>query len=123
MSKPQQDFEKGIAFHRAGRLNEARLCYESTLKAQPKNSDALHLLGLVYVANKQFDRGISLIQLCLRIQPRFADAHFNLGNAYQAAGELKQAAASYQQALALKPNFPAAQCNLGNTLYALGELD
>jgi putative glycosyltransferase (TIGR04372 family) len=113
----------GIDFHRAGRLIEAGECYETALKGMPRNSDALHLLGLVEAANGRVERGIGFIQQALKIQPRFPAALFNLGNLLLKENLLEPAVAAYKRALALQPKFAEARCNLGNALVSLGKLD
>ena len=110
-------------FHRAGRLAEAGVCYENALRGAPRNSDALHLLGVVLAAEGQVDRGIELIQRAIKIQPRFPAALFNLGNLLQKQKKLEAAVAAYKRALALQPQFAEAHCNLGNALVSLGRLD
>lgn len=37
--------QQGLAFHNAGRLEQARVIYEEVLKIDARNFDALHLLG------------------------------------------------------------------------------
>nr|MBC8157827.1 tetratricopeptide repeat protein [Alphaproteobacteria bacterium] len=40
------ELEKGLALHRAGRLEEACAVYGRVLEAEPANAEALHLSGL-----------------------------------------------------------------------------
>lgn len=75
--------EKGLAFHRQGDLAKARSCYETAIQSNSRNSDALHLLGLVTASMGDIDRGISWVEKALRVQPVFPAAWYNLGNFLQ----------------------------------------
>jgi tetratricopeptide (TPR) repeat protein len=110
------DFQKGLALHQAGRLEEARVCYERVLEQHPTDANALHLLGLVFVAAGQPVEGAALIDRALKVDPRFAEAHNSLGTALQAQSLLDQATAAYQRAIALKPDYFEAHTNLGHVL-------
>jgi putative glycosyltransferase (TIGR04372 family) len=114
---------RGMEFHREGRLTEAIECYENALIADPRSSDALHLLGLAKAAEGQIERGIEFIKQAVKAQPRFPAAFFNLGNLLRKQNKLQAAVTAYQRAIALQPKFPDAHCNMGCTLDALGRLD
>ena len=42
-----QTWDIAIEHHQAGRLKQARQLYEEILRVDPRNVDALHLLGVV----------------------------------------------------------------------------
>lgn len=114
---------RGMEFHRAGLLADAGPCYDAAIRSDPRQSDALHLLGLVKSAEGDIERGIELIRQAVKIQPRFPAAFFNLGNLLRKQDKLQAAVTAYQRAIVLQRNFPEAYCNLGCTLDALGRLD
>ena len=51
----------------------AQRIYEAVLKAQPKNPDALHLLGVLASQTKQYERAVELIDKAIAIHPKAAD--------------------------------------------------
>jgi putative glycosyltransferase (TIGR04372 family) len=114
-----QTLAQGLNLHQQGKTAEARVCYELVLRTAPRNTDALHLLGLLVAAEGEIDRGTKLIQEATRIQPRYPAALFNLGNLLYRQDRFEEAAASFQRAVALQPKFADAYRNLGNTFVAL----
>jgi predicted O-linked N-acetylglucosamine transferase (SPINDLY family) len=97
----------------AGNLAEAaRLCQE-TLRDNPKDFNALYLLGY---ANWQFGRlseAERLIGEALRVNPRSPDALYNRGCILMNMARHEEALGHFQKALALKPDFLEATINCG----------
>ena len=118
MSRQSRDLAQAIEFHRAGDIACAEAIYARLLKANPRNSEALHLLGVACYQRLDFERSIRLIADAIAIQKDPA-YFFNLGYALQGAGQPEKALAAYRDALALRPDYPEAQNNLGNALKAL----
>ena len=119
----QEQIQRGLALHQAGRLKEARALYEGALRQQPGQPAALHFLGLLSIAEGRTAEGIGHYQACLRAEPAFVVAWTNLGNALLAAGRADEAVAAHRRAIELEPGLAEAHCNLGNALHAQGHLD
>ena len=121
MKKPpaSDPLQQGLAFHRQGDLAKARSCYETAIKSNSRNSDALHLLGLVTASLGDIDRGISWVEKALRVQPVFPAAWFNLGNFLQKKDRLTDAVKAYRKALSQQPKSADFMLNLGSTLMRL----
>ncbi len=115
----QAKLEEGFALFRQGKFAEAERCYDQVLQLQPRNFDALHFLGLLFIQTNQVHRGVDLIKKAIAIEPGFPPAHVNLGNALRTMKRPKDAAASYDRAIALKPDYAAAYGNRGNALTDL----
>jgi tetratricopeptide (TPR) repeat protein len=109
--------------HQAGNLREAEVLYRRILEAEPRNPEALHLLGVVALQVGRNDLAVDYIQQALRFRPDAPTAHNNLGIALRGQGKLDDAIASYQQALRLTPNYAEAYYNLANALRDQGKLD
>src|SRR5262245_37069313 len=77
----QAEYGRAVAFHKQGRLNDAEQIYRSILLADPKQFDAAHLLGLVFLQRGQFEQAEQQLAQALKINPNFAPAHQNRGNA------------------------------------------
>ena len=114
---------KGLRAHHAGRLAEARQCYEAVLQGFPRHPQALNLLGLIAVSEGRTKEGIGLYQSCLKADPKFAAAWSNLGMALLAVGDPNNAVAAHEKAIALEPGLAAAHNNLGTALQAQDRLD
>ncbi len=90
------------------------------MKVEPRNADALHLLGiLAYQAGRQ-DEAIRLIADAIRIYKKYAPMHGNLALAKLAKGDLAGATASARRALALSPSYADAHRVLGLVFQAKG---
>jgi len=117
--KIQPLLERAIAAHRDGRLPEAETGYRAVLVHDPKNSDALHLLGMLASAAGQPQQAIDLVGRALRGKPT-ADMHNTLGIAYRALGRLDQALTQFLAACNMRPGLAVAWLNRGGTLLDLG---
>ncbi|MDI9331633.1 MAG: tetratricopeptide repeat protein [Alphaproteobacteria bacterium] len=103
--------QKALKFHEAGDLDAARPLYEQVLKQQPKQFDALHLLGVLHHQQGQHHRAIELIQKAIALYGRNPLFHANLANALTELGEYAQALKSYDRALKLAPGHPEIELN------------
>ena len=119
----QQQVQQAMHLHQSGLLQGAELVYRQVLSEQPKQVDALHLLGVLCVQTGRADEGVSLIQQALKLNGLAPAIHSNLGNALLAAGRPPEAIAAYNKALALQPQYPDALCNKGNALRELQQLE
>jgi tetratricopeptide (TPR) repeat protein len=105
-----------IKLHISGNLSEAKKIYEKLISLYPNNSDALHLLGVIYHQNKNFDYAIKLINSAIIINPNNSAYYSNLGLSLQELGKVELAINSYRNALKINPNFIDACYNMGNAL-------
>ncbi len=119
----RQALSQAMGHHAQGRLHEAEAIYRQILQADPKQPDALHLLGVVAHQAGHDESAVELIGRALAVNPRHADAHYNLGNALLRMGRAKDAADSFRKAVKIKSGFVEALCNLGVALKELGDLD
>jgi protein O-GlcNAc transferase len=109
--------------HQNGNLNEAvRTCFD-VLSREPKNAEALHLLGLIALQSGRLDMAIDFMRQSIAVAPQVAHFHTNLGAALQKKGRLNESIAEYRQAIALDPRQVQAYSNLGAVYHDLGLLD
>ncbi|MBI4968819.1 MAG: tetratricopeptide repeat protein [Rhodospirillales bacterium] len=114
---------RGVAAHRQGRLDEAASCYEQALRLDPRNADALNLLGTAHFQAGQPARAVELVGKAVAARPNFPDAHLNLGSALAALGRLDEAIAHFEKATRQAPNNPNAHYNLGLALQSKGRFE
>jgi protein O-GlcNAc transferase len=114
--------DEAVRFHREGKLDEAAAIYKRILLDQPKNSDALHLLGVIAYQKKQYEEAEGLIRRAIVCNKRIPDYRNNLGNVYLAQKMLDRAEECYRKALKLNPKYADACNNLGNVLREKGRL-
>jgi predicted O-linked N-acetylglucosamine transferase (SPINDLY family) len=107
--------------HRAGRLAEAEAIYRQLLAANPRNADALHLLGLIAQRVGRHGDAITLLQRSIAINPQRAAALAALGASLGVSGRLHEARDALTRAVQLDDNLADAHLNLGNTFEATGQ--
>jgi tetratricopeptide (TPR) repeat protein len=112
--------QTAMAHHQAGRLADAGALYELTLRLQPTNFDALHLLGLVRLGQGQVEHGIALIRQAIALYPDFALAYANLGSELNRLGRVVEGLDAYDRAVALAPDLAVAHAGRGRTLRSMG---
>ena len=123
MLMPVPDIRDALKLHQSGRLTEAEGLYRAIVAANPRDFDALHLLGVVWTQQGRYEEAVTTISKALKRNPRSFDAHYNLGNALNALHRHKDAVASFRRALEVNPKHPLACNNLGIALQDTGRTD
>ena len=118
----QDPLATAVELHQSGRLKEAERAYRGALEENPRNPDALHLLGLLAHQAGDNRAGADLIRRAIAIQGGRAVYHFNLGVVLAAAGDAAGAENAYRSCLALAPERAEAHNNLGLLLHQRGAL-
>src|SRR5579862_1492218 len=88
---------EGLAHHQAGRLDDARRCYERVLAADPRHFDALHLLGVYNIQTGRLETAVGLIRQAISVRADIAGAHGNLANALNSLRRHEEALAASEQ--------------------------
>lgn len=114
---------QALQHHRAGRIREAEAGYRAILKTEPRNTEALYLLGLAAYRKGQTEAAIEYVSKALSFRPEWAEAHYNLGNLLRERGKLDTAIERYRKAIALQPDFVEAHYNLGGALRERGRFE
>jgi predicted O-linked N-acetylglucosamine transferase (SPINDLY family) len=114
-------FNLALEFHRRGDLISAKEIYTRLLVSYPENAEVLHLLGVIALQTKDFEKAIGLISKALVINPQMPNAFSNLGNAYKEQKQIDKALKCYQCALKIDPLFADALSNIGNIYYDQGK--
>lgn len=115
----QRAMQIGLEHHRGGRLAEAERIYQSVLQADPNNSGALHLLGVIAYQVGRYDMALDLIGRALLREPSNPNFLNDRGAVLQQLKRHEEALAAFDKALASKPDYADALANRGNALKAL----
>ncbi len=91
------------------------------LKAQPKESNALQLLGLVREAQARDEEAESCYRQSLAGNSRQPHVHYNLGTLLFRHGRHKEAIAALEEALRQKPDYAEAYLCLGQAQEGKGD--
>ena len=73
--------QDGLDMHRRGAVAEAAARYSQILTFEPKNVDALCLLGVAKMELKGFAESVDLLRKAVKLAPKHAPAHNFLGTA------------------------------------------
>jgi tetratricopeptide (TPR) repeat protein len=103
----------GGAHLAAGRLEHASAAAAGVLKVEPRNPDALHLIGLVALGRGDAEKAEKFIAAAAALMPRHPNVWVNLGNAQRDQGKDDEAISSYLRAEAIDPNYPDIFLNRG----------
>ncbi len=97
---------------------------QKSLRRDPENPDAFHVLGLWYVAMGEFEKATELFENEIRYRAKdakMAKAHHLLAFAYEKRGMAEHAARSLRHALAIEPGLTRSRVALGNLLVHQGK--
>jgi tetratricopeptide (TPR) repeat protein len=112
-----------MRLHKIGRLGDAARLYRQVARLEPRNVEALRLLGSMHTRQGNFTEAERSYRKVVKIDARSADAHIELGVVLCQLGRPTDAVSSYQRAIELKPDYAGAHNNLGVALYDLGRFE
>lgn len=98
-----QLLDAGIAAQSAGDLAGAERSYRAALELNPREPDALHLLGTVCHQLGRGEDALKLLAEAVALAPDAAMFHFNFGEALRSSGAYEDALGHYREAMALEP--------------------
>jgi tetratricopeptide (TPR) repeat protein len=111
--------QDALDMHRRGAVADAAARYSQILKFEPKNVDALCLLGLACGELKRFVEAVDLLRKAIKLAPKHAPAHNFLGAALKEIGRTDEALASFDRAISHKTDFMDAYVNRADLLMTL----
>src|SRR6476660_6278192 len=109
--------------HQAGKFDPAEQAYPEILQIDPRNFDALHLMGVLLCQRGRLEEGADMMLRAVALYPSHPIAQYNIGNALRDMGVLNDALAAYQTAIQLKPDFAEAHNNLSWVLTRMGRAE
>jgi protein O-GlcNAc transferase len=112
-------FNQAVQAHQSGKLSEAESLYRQIIAQDPKNFDALHMLGIVCSSTGKIQEADGLFRAALSIDPGFPPCHVNYGFCLLKQKQFNEAVESFDKALALFPHFAEAWLGRGNALREL----
>ena len=106
------------------RGNFAEIAEKSRLfyKQNPKNADAMSLLGVSFVRMRQYEKAKHFLEKVTKISPKLPAAWNNYGNVLINLREIDTARSVFEKALQLNPDYPDALNGYGNVLMDLGQI-
>ena len=102
--------------HAAGRLEEAERLCRQVLQREPRNVDALRMLGLIAAAAGDLDEAENLLRQALAEAPDHIAALFELGRVLKELERPDDAIDVYKTLIELQPDNPRAHYRLAGVL-------
>ena len=113
-------YERALALHRRGQLDEAASLYREVLAREPSPFGSLHLLGVIAGQRSCYTEAVASYQRALVLRPAHRQALMGRGKAMWSLGQLTDALASYDAALEIEPDCSESLMNRGDILLAIG---
>ena len=117
----QEEFERGTAAARAGRMADAILSLRRAIELRPGFPEAHYNLGNACRDLGDFDAALAAYRRAAELVPGFAEVHLDIAVLLRERRELEEAERSLRTAFALRPNFPEALLELGNVHKNTGD--
>lgn len=111
-----------IQLFNTGNFDEAEKILSEILKNQPKNFDALHMLGVIKGTKNLHQEALEYFKKALRISPNNSLIHFNIAKAFSEIGENEKAIKYFLSSTSLNPNDPDLWLSYGKTLSTLNRV-
>ncbi|MGH6684692.1 MAG: tetratricopeptide repeat protein, partial [Pseudolabrys sp.] len=114
-----QALAQALELHRQGRLAQAEQLYASILTTRPDHFDALHMLGVVKLAQGQPAEALRLVAEAMRVKAPSPQILLNHGLVLNALNRHQEALDNFDLAIKRKSKFAEAHVNRGAVLAVL----
>jgi len=112
-----------IAVHQQGNIAQAIAGYREVLKIEPRQFDALRLLGAALLTDGQARESAAMLGKALAVRSDLPEAWSLHGDALMRLEQHADASRSYERALSLEPNRPLIWNNLGLQFHHLKQYE
>ncbi len=111
--------QQAIDCFQKGNLPEAQQYLNKALAIDPKEFNALHILGVVFVHQRQHEKAQTFFRRAIDTNPDSGIAHFNLATSFSETGNDEAALPHHEKATTLSPGDPDTWINYGKSLAKL----
>jgi len=112
-----------VKLHQAGDLPQAERIYRDVLRIDPRQGDALNLLGLIANQVGKPEEAIALVSQAVAAFPHEPEFHNTLATAYKGVGDVDSAVRHYREVMRLKPDAVGVRACLADALLEQGQLE
>ncbi|HJL18046.1 MAG TPA: tetratricopeptide repeat protein [Sandaracinaceae bacterium LLY-WYZ-13_1] len=117
---PPALFSLGVAYRRAGRLEDAERAFEQLAEADPGHPGLALERGRLFEARGESERAVTAYRSALEEQPDDMDLLLRLGAAQVGAEQIDDAEATLERVRQARPNSPEAHHFFGRVAFARG---
>jgi len=122
MATVQDVLGTALAHHRRGEIGQAEALYKFILARQPRNPDALHLLGMAAHQGGRHIEALALIQQAIASNSGVAEYHDHLGVVLIALGRYEEAINALRHTLGMDQRRPSTWVALGRAQMSLSRV-
>jgi tetratricopeptide (TPR) repeat protein len=115
-------FAAGQLAESRGSLPQAAEQYQQALKLDPKHTDAMFHLGVVYAGMKKFPEAVAVWKRYIKATGDSPEGYGNLGFCYELGGRPEEAEQAYQRGIKRDPSNVACHVNYGLMLVRRGRV-
>lgn len=124
MTEPANDLlRRAVKLHHEGQLDAARELYEQVLSREPRDPNALNLLGMIHHQRGQQDRAEEFIRRAIAVARNVPGFHVNLATVMLAQRRMDLAEEACRRAAELQPHYAEAHNNLSVALLGQGKIE
>jgi aspartate beta-hydroxylase len=106
-----------------GRLDEAERAARQALQRQPRNIEAMNVLGLIALRKGELAPAQQMLEASLAVAPEHALTRHYLGRVHDAAGDTNLAVAAHGDAVKLAPQMFVIRLHYAAALERAGQLE
>lgn len=114
-------FQRAVQLVSQGRLGDANAILELSLKANPKQPDALHVMGVIRLQSGRPEDALPWLDRAIALNKRRADYWGHRGVACAMLGRRDDAIDSFTKTIRIDPRHAEARLNLGRLLLESGK--
>lgn len=118
-----QKLQVAMKLYQAKDLNAAEVIFKEILDVNPKEQNALHLLGCIHKDRGELQQAVDLIQASIREDTSNPITFLNLGEALVAAGQYENAVEVFKESLKRNQQMPQTWFCLASALVRTGNFD
>lgn len=115
--------QRAVQHFQQGELTQATRLLRQVLDAQPRNFDALHILGVIQAMGGHRSEAIELFRKALSVNKNNNFLQFNLAKALSESGRDEESLPHHRRATQLAPHHAEAWLNFGKSLIHLKKLE
>jgi len=112
--KEQQALQAGFMLMQQGQLTEAKNNFQKVISSNPRQVDALNLLGIINAQSRNFEDAINIMGRAISIDSKNASSYYNRGLALHELGRIEEALMDYRKATKINSKYANAYNGQGN---------
>lgn len=119
---PQALMPQALQHFQRGELEQAGALLQRVLDTQPRDFDALHMMGVIQAMEGKPQKAVELLNKALSVKKNNPFVHFNLARALIELDRHEDALAHHRKATELAPGHTVAWLNYGKSLFELDRI-